>query len=161
MPPLSKRIPHHTTFYYFRYDWYKTLMPGFDEAWAAVALHRNEEPVSQGLRPLLQAVYSNCLAQPTNVVELKKSLNDLLTFLAGEGRTNANCWAVDLFFALSLGWDRDWADQDLPEDFHDLLALMGEALHDTVQAPDIARNFGCLPEQLLERLRHLPAVTPD
>jgi len=135
-------------------------MSGFDEAWAAVALHRNEEPVSHELRPLLQAVYSNCLAQPINVIELKKSLDDLLTFLAGEGRTNTNCWAVDLFFALSQGWERDWAEQDLPEDFHDLLAMIGEALHDTVQAPDIARNFGCLPEQLLERLRHLPAVTP-
>jgi hypothetical protein len=32
---------------------------------------------------------------------------------------------------------------------------MGEALHDTVQAPEIAENFGCLPEQLLERVRHL------
>ena len=28
-------------------------------------------------------------------------------------------------------------------------------LHDTVQAPEIARNFGCLPEQLLERVRSL------
>ena len=48
------------------------------------------------------------------------------------GRTNANCWAVDLFFANSEGWEKDWAEQDLPEDFHDILAMMGEALHDTV-----------------------------
>ncbi|MGH9865387.1 MAG: hypothetical protein ACRD4H_08250, partial [Candidatus Acidiferrales bacterium] len=69
---------------------------------------------------------------------------------------NANCWAVDLFFLLSERWERDWAEQRLPEDFHDVLALMGHALHDTVQAPDIARNFGCLPEQLLERVRKFP-----
>jgi|SRR6266436_6549557 len=76
-------------------------MAGFSEAWAAVDVHRNGETVSPGLRPLLQAVYAQCLAQPHNLVELKRSLEDLLTYLAGEGRTNANCWAVDLFFALT------------------------------------------------------------
>lgn len=136
-------------------------MPGFDEAWTAVAVPRNGEPVSHVLRPLLQAVYSQSVSQPLNAVELKKSLEHLLTFLAGEGRTNANCWAVDLFFAHSQGWERDWAEQGLPDDFHDVLARMGEALHDTVKAPDIAENFGCLPEQLLERVRRLTAVTPD
>jgi hypothetical protein len=81
-------------------------------------------------------------------------------FLSGEGRSNANCWAADLFFAQSEEWERDWAEQNLPEGLHDVLAMMGEALHDTIQAPEIAKNFGCLPEQLLERLRQLPdAVT--
>ena len=131
-------------------------MSGFDEAWAAVAVSRNGEPVSPELRPLLQAVYSKSLSEPVNLVELKKSLEDLLKFLAYEGRTNANCWAVDLFFAVSQSWEQDWAEQDLPDDFHDLLAMMGEALHDTVQAPKIAKNFDCLPEQLLERLRRIP-----
>src|ERR1700719_3846426 len=118
-------------------------MSGFDEAWAAVAVPRNGEHVSPGLRPLLQAVYSKTLSEPVNLVELKKSLENLLKFLAYEARTNANCWAVDLFFAVSQGWEQDWAEQDLPEDFHDLLAMMGEALHDTVHAPDIAKNFYC------------------
>jgi len=72
--------------------------------------------------------------------------------LSDEGRTNANCWAVDLFFAHAAGWERDWAQQDLPDDFHNILAKMGEALHDTVRAPDFAREYGCLPEQLLERV---------
>ncbi len=136
-------------------------MPGFDEAWTAVAVRRNGEPVSHGLRPLLRAVYSQSLSKPLNLPELKKSLEELLTFLTGEGRTNANCWAVDLFFAHSQGWERDWAEQGLPDDFHDVLAMMGSALHDTVKAADIAENFGCLPEQLLERVRRLPAVSPD
>jgi hypothetical protein len=30
--------------------------------------------------------------------------------------------------------------------------MMGEALHDTVDAPEIAANFRCLPEQLLRQL---------
>jgi hypothetical protein len=93
--------------------------------------------------------------QSSRLAGLKKSLEDLLKYLAGEQRTNANCWAVDLFFCLSQEWECDWTDQNLPEDFHDVLAMMGEALHDTVQAPEIARNFDCLPEQLLDRVKRL------
>ena len=130
-------------------------MTGFDQAWLAVAKGRNGEPVSPRLRPLLEAVYHQSLAHPLDSLKLKKDLEDLLLFLSGQGRSNANCWAADLFFANSEGWERDWAEQNLPEGFHDVLAMMGEALHDTVQAPEIAKNFGCLPEQLLERVRQL------
>ncbi len=130
-------------------------MPGFAEAWMAVAVSRDGEPASPRLRPLLHAVYLQALSEPLNEVELKRSLEDLLEFLVGDGRTNANCWAADVFFALSQGWERDWGERQLPEDFHDVFAMMGEALHDTVRDPEIARNFGCLPEQLLERIRHL------
>jgi hypothetical protein len=79
---------------------------------------------------------------------LKDSLLGLLQYLSGEGRTNANCWAADLFFCSDE--TEHWTDQPLPDDFHDVLAKMGEALHDTVSSPEIASNFGCLPEQLLE-----------
>jgi hypothetical protein len=84
----------------------------------------------------------------------------LLEYLSGRGRTNANCWAVDMFFCLSEGWERNWTEQDLPDDFHDVLALMGQALHDAVRAPKIAENFDCLPEQLLERVRRLRHSEP-
>lgn len=131
-------------------------MPSFDEAWTVVAVSRDGQPVSLRLRPLLQAVYLRSLSEPLNPGEFKKSLEDLLEFLIADGRTNANCWAVDLFFANCQGWEHDWGDRDLPENLHDVLAMMGEALHDTVQAPDVAKNFGCLPEQLLERVRRLP-----
>jgi hypothetical protein len=129
-------------------------MGSFHQAWLAVSGLRNGEPVSDGLRPLLEAVYQQVLAVPVDLATLKRSLVDLLAFLSGEGRSNANCRATDLFFA--QGWERDWAEQNLPQNFHDVLAMMGEALHDTVQAPKIAENFGCLPEQLLERVRNLP-----
>jgi hypothetical protein len=129
---------------------------GFDQAWLTVAIVRDGEPVSPRLRPLLEAVYRQSLAHPIDSVKLKKSLEELLLFLSGEGRSNANCWATDLFFARSERWERDWSEQNLSEGFHDVLAMMGEALHDTVQTPEIAKNFGCLPEQLLERVRQLP-----
>jgi hypothetical protein len=131
------------------------VMASFDDAWTAVAIIHDREVVSPALRSFLQAVYREVLSEPLSQASLKKSLEELLEFLAGVGRTNANCWAVDLFFSLTRGWERDWADVRLPEGFHDALSLMGEALHDTVKDPDIARNFGCLPEQLLERVRSL------
>ena len=142
---------------YWRYprSYESEFVPGFGEAWMAVAVSGDGEPVSPRLRPLLHAVYLQALSEPLNEAELKKGLEDLLEFLAVDGRTNANCWAVDVFFALSQGWERDWGARQLPEDFHDVLAMMGEALHDTVRDPEIARNFGCLPEQLLERVRRL------
>jgi hypothetical protein len=130
-------------------------MSGFDEAWNFVARQRDDEQVSPQLHPLLRSVYLQSLAKPLVRAGFKRSLEDLLKFLATEGRTNANCWAVDLFFANSEGWERDWAEQNLPEDFHEILALMGEALHDTVKDSEIAKNFGCLPEQLLERVERL------
>jgi len=131
-------------------------MAGFNDAWNTVAGSHDGEPVSLTLQPLLEAVYLQSLSKPLNPREFKVSLENLLGFLSEEGRTNANCWAVDLFFARAVGWERDWAEQDLPDEFHNILAMMGEALHDTVKAPDIARDYGCLPEQLLERVRLLP-----
>ena len=128
-------------------------MAGFEDAWLSIAGDRGGESVAKELKPLLRDVYTNVLFQPANLTSLKTSLIALLEFLSGPGRTNANCWAVDLFFCLSEGWERDWTEQVLPDDFHDVLALMGQALHDTIKAPDIAENFDCLPEQLLERAK--------
>jgi len=130
-------------------------MADFDTAWAAVDHARDGEAVSWDLRPLLEKVYSSVMAVPMNLPALKDSLTGLLEYLSGVGRTNANCWAVDLFFCVSEGWERDWTEQNLPDDFHDVLSLMGQALHDTVKTPKIAANFDCLPEQLLERVRRL------
>ena len=130
-------------------------MPGFGDAWSAVAGSKDGEPVSPELRPLLAKVYAGVLSTPLDLVRLKSSLQEVLEFLAGEGRTNANCWAADMFFCLSEGWERDWTDQNLPEEFHEVLALMGEALHDTVGSPEIASDVDCLPEQLLDRVRNL------
>jgi hypothetical protein len=135
-------------------------MTGFEEAWSAAAISRDGEVVSPLLRPLLNEVYVQVLAKPKNLPALKKSLAQLLTFLAGEGRSNANCWAVDLFFCSSGEWGSDWSDQGLPDEFHDVLARMGEALHDTVRAKDVAENFDCLPEQLLDRVNRIDTDTP-
>ena len=96
-------------------------MAGFDNAWLAVSGTRNGEPLSPELRPLLEAVYHHVLAEPLDQPTLKQNLVELLTFLGAEGRSNANCWAVGLFFAVSRGWERDWAELNLPENIHDVL----------------------------------------
>ena len=103
-------------------------MTGFDKAWAAVAQPKFGELVSPELQPLLRQVYSNVLAKPVNLPALKASLTTLLEYLNTPGRTNANCRAVDMFFGLSEGWEQDWTEQNLPEDFHEVLALM--SVHD-------------------------------
>jgi hypothetical protein len=124
-------------------------MKGFDQIWSSVARTRGGEAVLPALKTLLFRVHDDATTSPVNLPALKNSLVELLQYLNGDGRTNANCWAADLFFC-SDEWEHDWSEQSLPDDFHDVLAKMGEALHDTVTSPDVARNFGCLPEQLLE-----------
>ncbi len=127
-------------------------MANFDEAWAAIAVARDGEIVSSELQRFLHDIYSDLQPETVDLAVLRKDLLSLLKFLSGGGRTNANCWAVDLFFGVCQHWERDWGDHDLPEKMHDVLAKMGEALHDTVRHTDIAENFGCLPEQLLQEL---------
>jgi hypothetical protein len=130
-------------------------MPSFEEAWTSAATDRDGETVSRELYPLLREVYVHVLSKPIDLVALKKSLERLLEFLSVEGRTNANCSAVDRFFGVSEGWELDWADQGLPDEFHDVLAKMGEALHDTVRAKQIAEDYECLPEQLLAQVNRI------
>ena len=110
------------------------------------------EPVSPELAPLLLAVYDELAKRSTDLRPLKNAIEHLLTFLSSaQGRTNANCWAADLFFAIGEGWgDVDW--EHVPEALSDILGDMGSALHDTVQTPEMAENFECTPEQLLTRL---------
>jgi hypothetical protein len=50
-------------------------------------------------------------------------------------------------------WERDW--DHLPEQYQDILGMLGDALHDTIAAPEIAENFSNTPEQLLARLREV------
>src|SRR5277367_4250472 len=130
-------------------------MPGFEEAFAVINKPRNGEPVSPELKPLLHDVYKQILARPRDLRSLKYNLQNLLQYLSADGHANANVCAVDLFFMNCEAWASDWADQGLPEEFHDILAKMGEALHDAVSASHIAENFANLPEQLLEELNRI------
>ena len=114
-----------------------------------------------GLRPRLGDAYEAIIARPYDVPRIMGAVERLLEYLSSsEGRTHANCVAVDSFFCMRDDWEGDWEDE--PEALADVLGDMGGALHDTIKAPEIAENFDSTPELLLEQLRayknRLPAA---
>jgi hypothetical protein len=112
--------------------------------------YRPAADVDGALRPLVERLHGCLTITPVDSPALKAAMICVLAFLASpQGRTDANCRAVDYFFAQDEAWDAD----QLPEPFVDILADMSSALHDTVSAPLIAANFQSTPEQLLERAR--------
>ncbi len=77
---------------------------------------------------------------------LKADLIALFKYLCSEvGRTHDNCNEVGRFFST----EDTWVSRDLPENFHKVFALMSEALHDTITHPELTKECGCTPEQLL------------
>ena len=108
-------------------------------------------PVSPRLEGLLEAFYNQMSRRPANIRAIVDATRELLLFLTTlEGRTDANCKAVDFFICFC-----DWRNgyPDLPDWLGDIMGDMAGALHDTVSAPAIASNFESTPEQLLERLK--------
>jgi hypothetical protein len=112
-------------------------------------------------RELIKEIQSILAKGSFDLEQLKQSLIALLEYLSsGDGRTDANCHAVDSFFML----DGVWAERNLPVPFHEIFADMAGALHDTISAPEIAENFDSTPEQLLKRAKELctkPCGPPD
>jgi hypothetical protein len=105
-----------------------------------------------GLRPRLGAAYDAIIERPYNPDQIAAAVEDLLTYLTSrEGRTHENCVAVDGFFCLGEGWEKDWEAE--PSELADILGDIGGALHDTFGAPHIAENFESTPDQLLDRIR--------
>ncbi len=126
---------------------------GFKEAYASA----DSKGASDELRPLVQRLYEDLMAEPTrNLDRLKDSIISVLEFLASPyGRTDANCDTVNMFLMdVTDQWERPWPE-DLPDDFQKVLGRMADTLHDTVSAPEIAQNFGSTPEQLLPMARAL------
>lgn len=116
----------------------------FDERYKRAAGFRR---VSPELRPLVASLDTAIAACDAGAV--RASLVELLEFLAsGRGRTDANCCVVDAFFGTVEA-------SSLPDDLRAVVSDLSGALHDTIYAPQIASNFECLPEQLLERARKL------
>ena len=121
-------------------------MIDFEALWRSSVRFRR---VSRELHPLLREVHGALvLGDPAAV---RVALERLLLFLSGTGgRTDANCTTTYYFFS---GSEELW--RALPAEITAILDDMSGTLHDTVYAPDIARTFEALPEQLLERVRRL------
>ncbi len=121
-------------------------------------LERRNGPGSPELKPLLARFFDALMAEPTDLAVLKQRMVELLQYLTTpEGRTTNNCSIVDMSVVMT-----EWGDidlPDLPDEFYDVIADMGGALHDTVSSPEIAYNFYSTPEQLLERTQKLLSGT--
>ena len=121
-------------------------MTGFDDLWKSAVRYRK---ASHELQPLLRDVHADL--ERNDLAALRASLEQLLIFLAGpQGRTDANCSTVFNFFNETEGLWRP-----LREDLRSICDDMSGTLHDAIYAPDIARTFESLPEQLLERVRKI------
>ena len=111
-----------------------------------------ERKLSPELKALLYSVCESLEPEVPDLTCVRDTLKRLLEFLASPaGRTDANCTAADCF--MLRVWNDRW--DRLPAPYHDILADIAGALHDTVSAPEIARSFESTPEQLLERVRSL------
>lgn len=104
------------------------------------------------LTPLMRRLRECLMFADLDLPALKTAMLAVLEFLcSAQGRTDANCSAVDMFLMV----DDAWLSDRLPEAYQDILADMGGALHDTVTAPHIAENCDSTPEQLLARAHTL------
>ncbi len=115
----------------------------FHELWKSSIRYRR---VSRELEPLLHALHDAF----ADVAATRAALEHLLTFLAGPGRTDANCTATYYFTSNA---EPLW--QHLPPELRAILDDMSGTLQDSVHAELIARTFEATPEQLLERLRRV------
>jgi hypothetical protein len=107
------------------------------------------EPVSPNLNQYLEDFYMSIVQTPVELHKVKNTILNLMKFLStDEGRTNANCVTVDNFVKIEDHWEKSW--RELPEKYVEVIELMGDSLHDTISTPDIAINFSCTPEQILE-----------
>lgn len=121
-------------------------MRPFEEVYAEAV---DVEEVDPRVVDRLRALYEATAGGGAGSSVLAPLLVSLLEFLASpEGRTDANCRAVDYFFCLG-----DWSWGRLPEPWESLFADLGGGLHEAVAAPDIAEALQATPEQLLERVR--------
>ena len=103
------------------------------------------------LRPLVDTLHGRLTDTTLDLPAIKHAMTTLLEFLSSPaGRTDVNCKAVDSFFF----HDDEWLSDRLPEAYQDVIAHI-DALHDTITAPHIAKNFDSTPEQLLARARKL------
>ena len=115
----------------------------FDALWKSSVRFRR---ASRELEPLLRGLHES-FGDPA---ETRRALEELLTFLAGSGRTDANCETTHYF---TNATEAMWTG--LPEELRGILDDMSGTLHDSIHAEPIARTFEATPEQLLERLRRV------
>ena len=118
-------------------------MPSFDELFKSSVRYRH---VSRELESLLRDLHAS-FSDPGAT---REALERLLHFLAGAGRTDANCTATYFF---TTATEPLW--QGTTPELRAILDDMSGTLQDSIHAATIARTFEATPEQLLERVKKL------
>jgi hypothetical protein len=119
----------------------------FEEAFQRIA-----SSVPSSLRPLLREVHDAYASRPPDAARARSALVTLFTHLVSpDARTHTNVCAVDRFLMEDPALTKDTA---LPPQFVEFV-LNADALHDTIESPEVAENFESTPEQLLEKARKL------
>jgi len=107
-----------------------------------------EEPLSPEVPVLAGDVERESLRQPTDVPELLRAIERLLTFLASAaGYTQSNVWQSARFLATVGPLDH------LPEDIFSILSDMAGPMREAVRNPGYAQQVGATPDLLLARTR--------
>lgn len=115
----------------------------FEELWKVAVRYRH---VSRELEPLLRALHDSF----SEAGATQEALEHLLAFLAGPGRTDANCTTTYYF---TSNTEPLW--QHLPPGLRAILDDMSGTLQDSIHAENIARTFEATPEQLLDRVKKI------
>jgi hypothetical protein len=104
------------------------------------------------LKPLLLEVLAAYTAPSFNAGRARLALVELFHSLCTpELRTDRNCQFVDFCLGNVAALKESAGALSQYRDF----LSNANVLHDTIGAPSIAENFGCLPEQLLAEARTL------
>jgi len=116
------------------------------------ALYQPPVGADDARRPLMQRLHEELWRESPFLTEVRAALLDVLALLKSAcGKTDANYRAVDFFLSKDDAWDAD----RLPDSFIDVLSDMCGALHDSVSASQVAKNFESTPEQLFDRVTRL------
>ena len=122
----------------------------FAERWREARFDGADDALEAYVRAAHQALTGRRL----DLAALRTALADLLEFLSGPGRTEANCRTVDAFFCLLTAEHVEILDR-VPPGWQDLVDDLGLDLAATFEDPERADRAGASPEKLLERLRAL------
>ncbi len=105
---------------------------------------------------LTKRLQTDFSSEKIDLCKIRSDLEALLLFLASpQGRTEENCKFVDHYFMEN----DSWAECDLPDDLHDILADISSVLHDTCTAPDVAENFHSTPGTFIKKAETTKAIT--
>ena len=114
------------------------------------------EGADEALQPYVRDAHRALTARRVDLPGLRVALAELLEFLSGSGRTEANCRTVDAFFCLLTAEHSEILDR-LPAGWQELVDDLGLDLAATFEDPERADRAGASPEKLLERFRALEA----